>query len=282
MTSTSETLILGNIQMENSNDFLEMLQKIADEEGKTLEELVERIEDMSELMDQPLNEEGRLDYVERLLREKRIGPLQADMILRKNHVFHDEIREIAEDSKKVLYNEFGIQIPNYALVFDPGLNPKGFSVGTGLTSWIDQTISLPSEGLIQIPIIVAHEQGHASHMEESQLFRLLKEKHLSGDFTSYDSLRNKARSIIDGWPSFISKLYGQFRDRRVGNIKMYEQLADEVYGFMALLDFSQKTRERKGYYEGVRKFEDLFNRRGIETAKYAAYNLMSDYELSRF
>jgi len=268
--------------MENSNNILVMFQKIADEEGKTLEEVVERAENMLRLIDQPLNEEGRLDYVERLLREKRIGPSQADMIIRKNHIFHDEIREIAEDSKKVLYNEFGIQIPDYTLVFDPGLNPKGLSVGTGLTSWIDQTISLPSEGLIQIPIIVAHEQGHASHMEESQLFKLLKEKHLSEDSVGYDNIRNKAMNIIDGWPSFISKLYGQFRDRRVGNIKMYEQFADEIYAFMALFDSSQKTRERKGYYEGVRKFEDLFNRRGIETAKYAAYNLMNDYELSRF
>ena len=106
-------------KMENSNNILVMFQKIADEEGKTLEEVVERAENMLRLIDQPLNEEGRLDYVERLLREKRIGPSQADMIIRKNHIFHDEIREIAEDSKKVLYNEFGIQIPDYTLVFDP-------------------------------------------------------------------------------------------------------------------------------------------------------------------
>lgn len=276
----SSQVFLRINKMKDSDKTLKILQKIADNEGKTLEEILDRTKKMLDLINKPLDEDNRLSYVEELIRQRKIGPFHAELIICNNHILHPEIKMIAEDSKKVLYNEFGIETPDYNLIFDRRLNPKGIRVGTGLTSWINQTISLPSEGLIQIPIIVAHEQGHANHMENSKIFELLKETHFS-DPLKYKKIRKNAINIIEGWPSFVSKLYARVRDRGIG-INMYEQFADEAYGFMALLDSSQKTRKRRGYHEGIRKFEDLYKRRGIETAKYAAYNLMSDYELSRF
>ena len=60
-----------------------------------------------------LPEEGRLSYVENLLREGAVDLMQACVIIADNSLLENEMREIAEDSKKEIYNRYGIEIRDY-------------------------------------------------------------------------------------------------------------------------------------------------------------------------
>ncbi|MFA6461668.1 MAG: hypothetical protein WCV90_05330 [Candidatus Woesearchaeota archaeon] len=265
--------------MEES-ELLKLMQEVAEEEGITIEAVLERMERNAKLFETPLAPSGRLSYVEGLIINGTIGPNQADMIIRKNHILQDEISELAEESKRTLSERYGIEIPDYTLQFYSTLNPNGPNVGKGLTSWVDRTLTLPTEGLIQIPIFIAHEQAHAYHMEESEIFRRLKAVYDPENPSKYEEIRQAGHFVIEGWASFFSGLYAKTRDERIG-VNLYQRHLEEMNGFAHLLDIANRT-DRRRYYEGHKIFEGIFEKHGLEGAKIAANTLITDEQLRRF
>ncbi len=87
----------------NESEFLKFIQGIAKEEGISVETVLKRIERNIKLFETPLAPSGRLAYVEGLIKNGTIGPNQADIIVRKNHVLQDEIGELADESKRTLF-----------------------------------------------------------------------------------------------------------------------------------------------------------------------------------
>lgn len=261
----------------NEQEFLILLDKAAEDEGTTREAILERMHKFAELMDTSLWPSGRLAYVERLIREGNLGPNQADLLIRNNHILQQEIAEIADDVKRELQQEYGLAIPDYCIQWVPYLNPRDHNVGIGAADWRDRTLTFPTQGVIQLPIIIAHEHAHAYHMEHSEIFRSLKAAYNPGDTAHYEQIRQQARYIIEGWATFVSGLYARLRDARIGCC-MYEQHYKEINGFMHVLDAMNNTNSSQ-YYRGAEIFEKIYARDGFDAAKTAANTLVTDKRL---
>lgn len=263
---------------ENHSYLVQLLQEEADRRGITLEQALDEIERNIEIVNTPLMPHRRLYTVESMLQEGCIGPNQADVILQKNHVLQKEIRDLVGDIAAELEGSYGIRIPRYGVFHDERLNPQGFTTGVGLTDWRTKTITLPTEGEKSLPVIVAHELGHAYQMENSRLWWQLRSLDKCRD--RYDAKREESSHLIDGWANFVVLLHARQRDERLG-VSMYEDTLREVCGLQALLDASNGT-DRKGYYVGLQLFEKIFERDGFEGARHAATVLTSDAELREY
>jgi len=264
----------------DESELLTLIQDVAAQEGISIEAVLERMERNAKLFETPLAPSGRLAYVEGLVKDGTIGPDQADMIIRKNHILKDEIRELAGECKRTLFEQYGLEIPDYTLQFDPKLNPEWPYVGTASSSWIDRTIALPTEGVVEIPIFVAHEQAHAYHIENSEIFRRLKDVYEPDNTARYEQVRCAGHFIIEGWASFISGLYARIRDKRIG-ANLYQRHLERMNGYVHFLDIANKTDNRR-YYDGMGFFDKVFERDGFEGAKFAANTLVTDEQLRQF
>jgi hypothetical protein len=263
----------------DESELLETAQLYAEKEGISVQEVLGRIEKNMNLYNSPLPPKGRLAYVEGLLKSGTIGPNLADMIIRINHIPQEDILEEYEAAKSTL-SDYGIKVPDYTVKFDSRLNPGNTLTTKGATSWIDRSITLPTEGLIQTPIIIAHEQAHANHMEESRIFKIMKRAYHSGNQDLYKQIRQDGHFIIEGWASFVSGIYARIKDREIG-AQLYQKHLVGMLGFTNLIDVFNQTDNRR-YYDGYSLFDQILEKYGLESAKSAAYNLTTDEQLRIF
>jgi len=128
-----------------------------------------------------------------------------------------------------------------------------------------------------LPLVSAHEVGHAYHMENGRLWWTLKGA-LNKDAKEYRIRRENASLLIDGWAQLIALLHARQRDADVRQ-KIYEPRFRETVGFQELLDKSGNTNIRRGYYAGLTLFEQIYEHEGIAGAVHAAREFTTDDEL---
>lgn len=232
--------------------------------------------------------QNKLKHVEDLVAKGTMHWNQADLIISDNPILEDEMRAISEDAKRVLNEEYGIKIPGYKLIFDSRLNPEDPSdalgvEGIGITDSIKKEITLPTLGCIRMPIIISHEHGHAYQGEKSKLYQKLDEFDDIKDANDY--MERNAKHLTEGWASLVSLLYSLTRDRRLNTI-LHERWVYEGANMHYFIDLASGKlpgeRRNTGYHQGFFDFVELFKDRGLEQAKYAATNFVTDKELKEF
>lgn len=239
-----------------------------------------------------------LPYVEQLIIDDIFNLKQARVFLRINPIPREDIKQIIKDSKEDMYEEYGLLVPDYMLLFMTIIDEEGKTSTGGNVCFITRTMGLFEHQDIYMPLTVAHEQAHTSMMEHSILYNEIKKACYAHEFykrwggkEDYNAVRskeeenklhNQARYIIEGWAKFVEGLYAEIKDRKFGGKSIYRDIFESEQDRLINEDKEKGNEKNAPYYEGKKLFDTIFERGGMEEVFWAAGNLVTNEDLIKF
>ncbi len=243
---------------------------------------------MREIISQ-LPENGRLSKLEELILQDKITVPVACVLLHQYPPSGQEVMSVAADVKAALKESYGLEIPDYELIYQKERTDDWQIAAT--IDWLEKKIYIPPDLDISLPITLAHELGHAYHAENSAIFRLLKSLNPKKKMFVNAKSSDEEKQFIDfacgsfcireGWANFVAKLYARARDERLGR-KIYETLLDEKNDFIEFMFVLSGNPEYGGHAEGCFLFEKIHKEHGFDAAVEMAKTLISDGALRAF
>ena len=227
---------------------------------------------------------GMLSYVERLAKEGVIGLDESIRIIKANPILEDETRQLFDESKRTLKEHYGIEVPEYSLIFSSSVNEciSSADFSNGEANLILRKIILPEQSLLNVYITGSHEQAHAYNFENSQLCTIIKSAALQGDRFAARSMSKEGQFILEGWASFIEEACAKIRAQKIGcdlHQRCYERIRSSEYDWRRK---NQPLHKNILKYNGAEFFNKIFEKKGFESAKYAANNLITNEQLKEF
>jgi len=262
-------------------DYLpECLRSIAAKQGVSLDELYGRLDMMTELITRPLPAGGRLEYVENLLKDRIVAGSQADLILRNSPLLEAEVRDLIRDVQDSLGGLFGLEnSDDYTIVFDEKMARAGWVGDFVNPVW--KTVTLPAEGSIYTPVVVAHFLAHVFQNENSRVIQELRAAYEAGGIEAYNRKYATAEEVIEGWAVFISRQYALSRDLKLG-ISHYAPMEEEMRGWTGVSAYLSVGREGSKYERGYELYRRIYERHGMMGVLWAARYITSDQGLTIF
>lgn len=253
------------------------LRNEAKERGISIEALMEQIEKNSALMNQDLPEGNRLQVAEGYVQAGELSPEQVDMMIRKNPILPDEMRQISGEIEETLGLAYGFEFHDYILEPDSKLTEKipGF---WSLVNHVDKRIKIPTQMSIWALLGLVHEKAHTLQFEQSKLYRVIKELDVKGDEEAVKRHFQNSECLIEGWAEFVALRYAELRDKAIG-VSMYKKKQQEIVQIKHFWDSVTHRQAWRPYYEGARLFEKIYKHDGFMSAYWAAMNLTTDQEL---
>ncbi len=266
-----------------NQDIEDLVAREARFRKQPLDEVLKEWGKKAELIEAQLQPQNRLSAVEALLKDARITPFQAIAMLRLNPLSENEIMLVVADVKQTL-SSYLIETTDYGIELDPKMN-LGYSDptrrGLAYANWKRRKIVLPTEGGTEIPLLASVSLGEACLMENSGIFRYLKEAFEEKEFANFRFARDNAALIISGLPMFIAQLYAAARDSR-GGVKLHTIVADTALRAMEHLDKKRKSTSLSGFYQGFQLFQQIAEREGIPGVLNAAFTLTTNDQLREY
>ncbi|MEI7718403.1 MAG: hypothetical protein WCI72_00930 [archaeon] len=258
--------------------FAKELEKAAAKEGISVEAMAIKLQRRDELL-KAIPPTERLYYIEDLIKRGIVNPGMADITLRKNPIYPDEVKVISSAIRKELALYFGLDVPEYKLIFNKKLNEPLEAAAN--TNWADKTIIFPVRNGINLPWVIAHEHAHAYQMENSALYRKIRETSEREDLEEYQEIKMTSQRLSEGWATFLSLEYAKVRDARLGR-EMYGGQIRHSLVCSKLIDRLNGAEDKAPYYDGLEFFEKIYAKKGLAGTIYAANNLIRDKELVDF
>lgn len=225
-----------------------------------------------------LEKGDKLLRIENMIQEGKINERLAEGLLLQSPLSEKEVIEIVNDIKKEFYQRHGLEFPDYKIEY---VDSKNLDTIAGTTDIFTKTITLPNNQGLIIPVTLAHELAHSYQMENSVLYQKFKELNEDKNYKEMIYVGNRTSCLTEGWATFVSKIYAEIRDERIGK-NVYLNLLKEKNNFVTFVYLLSNDPKYYGYDEGCRLFEKIYEKNGFNITCKLAQALISDDVLKAY